>query len=168
MGNTYHSLSAAVSWEKKKVQSEGYDIKRYLNKNSQVSFEVNKRTVNNAEFKINGNPNHLIWYSQLATIFILLDNQQFCFGELIKKGGEKVSLCDLDVEAFINYVNGKRFVVDVNPLGDVAKFDTNAFSNSISYEAARKMVEDLTKEGKFAEAARYLLPAIVYDLYEVG
>lgn len=163
----YDSLSAAIGWTKKKLHMNDGQTQRWLDHDTHVSFTLKQRTSMNAEFIVNGNPNHTIWYSQLAEIFILLKDITFLFADITRKDGTAKATCEMDVETFMTYVQGKTFRVSVNPNGEVAKFDKKALPYGITYENARKLVSDLTKEGKYEEAAKYLLPATLYDLYEV-
>lgn len=165
MESKYSSLSSAVWWKKKKIYSS--DIQRYLDHGSKVSFTLKQQTSRNAEFIVNDNPLHIIWYSQLAGPFILIDGFTPYSGEFIKKDGSSINIYEMNVDEFVNYVNGKTFKVSVNPDGEVVKFDFDNLPEGISYDDAHKKVAQLVQATDFEGAANYLLPATQYNLIEL-
>lgn len=84
-----------------------------------------------------------------------------------KKSGEKLHTLDLDVEDFIDFVEGRKFRVAANPNGTVAKFDGDTLPYGISYPKAQKLVADLVRNGDIEGAAKYLKPATEYTLIEL-
>lgn len=167
MEKKYSNLSAAIGWTKRKPQIWDGQTQRWLDHNSQISLSLKQETSKNAEFIINGNPNHTIWYSQLTEVFLQVETLQLCSGETIKKNGERLYTRDMDVRMFINYIKGKTFQVSVNPDGEVAKFDGKTLPYGISYINAQELVANLAKMGEYEGAAKYLFPATEYNLTEI-
>lgn len=140
---------------------------RWLEDGSIISLSVKEKTLSNAEFIVNGNPNHLIWYSQLTEIFLSIEDFEFYTGDLIYKDGVKIRTQDLDLDKFVKFVSeGRKFRVSTNPDGKVAKLDRE-FCGGRKYVDIAERVKSLSKEGKYSEAVKYLLPATQYTLYEV-
>ncbi|MDE6562340.1 MAG: hypothetical protein K2K75_13235 [Muribaculaceae bacterium] len=164
--NKYQCLSTAVGWTKKKVRIWDGQV-RWLDHNREICLTLKQVTSKNAEFYVNNNTNHTIWYSQLTEVFIQTETLDLCSGEIIKKSGEKLFTLDMGIEAFINFVSGRKFCVAVNPDGEVAKFDGTTLPYGISYPAAQKLVADLVRNNDIEGAAKYLLPATEYTLIEI-
>ena len=130
-------------------------------------MSVNKTTNRNAEFIINGHPNHLMWYSQFSEIFFNLDTMSLCSGSIKKHNGESIYVRDMTHEAFADYVTGKKFKVILNPEGEVAKINWEKLPQIIYYEDAANIIRNLCLEGKYSEAASYLVSGQEYELLEL-
>ena len=167
MKSKYPSLSAAISWTKKKNHLWDGQEQRWLDHNCIIRLSLKQETSRNAEFYVNDNPNHTIWYSQLTEVFIRCETLSLCSGETIRKNGERFFTRDMDVKTFINYVKDRTFRVSVNPDGEVAKFDGKSFPYGMSYNDAQKLVANLVKNQDYEAAAKYLLPATKYNLIEI-
>lgn len=162
----YQSLSAAIGWTKKKIHMWEGQV-RWLDHNSEICLTLKQATSQNAEFYVNNNTNHTIWYSQLTEVFIQTETLDLCSGEIFKKSGEKLYTRDMDIVNFINFVEGRKFRVAANSNGTVAKFDGDTLPYGISYSDAQKLVADLVRNGDFEGAAKYLRPATEYTLIEI-
>lgn len=142
-------------------------VQRWLEDGSIINLSIKEKTSNNAEFIVNGNPNHLIWYSQLTEIFLSIEEFVLYTGDLIYKNGIKIPTKDLDLDKFVKFVSeGRKFRVVTNPDGKVAKLDRE-FCGDMPYFAVAEKVKSLSEEGKYSEAVKYLLPATQYTLYEL-
>lgn len=167
MGRTkYPNLSAAIGWTKKEVRIWDGKEQRWLDHNSQIRLSLKQETARNAEFYVNDNPNHTIWYSQLTEVFIQVETLNLCSGIIIKKDGEELYTREMDVKTFINYVKGRTFRISVDPNGKVAKFDPNTLPYD-KYVDAQEMIANLVQKGYLEEAAKYLKPAKEYRLIEI-
>lgn len=140
---------------------------RWLEENSIVQFSLNKRTAQNAEFIINNNPYHLIWYSQLSEIFFQIENYSLCSGMIIWKDGTRCVTFELGVEQFISTTKGKKFKVVVNPDGPVAKFARNAFDANTTISKAYQIIIDLINKKEWRQAASFLSESKEYTLIEI-
>lgn len=158
-------LELAV-WGKKPIHHGDSDDKRWLDSGEIIEFTVNKTTANNVEFCINGNANHLIWFSQLNGFFLELDSLFICAATILSKNGEKTFINSYTPSSFIEYVKGKKFKVTVNSDGNVAKIDLKKYTFN-SNEEFVNTIKKLVDEGKYTEAASYLNPGKEYDLTEV-
>ena len=141
--------------------------KRWLDPGSIVSFSVNKRTSKNIEFKINDDENHLIWYSQLETIFFNLDSMSLCCGEIINKDGEKALFAKIKAHEFEEYAKNRRFRVILNSDGKVAKFRNNTLPAGTSYIDAENMINNLIDDNQFEKTGDYLETSNQYTLEEI-
>lgn len=108
--------------KRKKIHKPSDHVQRWLDNDDKVSFELLNITSWNAEFCINGNKNHIIWYSQLAEIFLLLKNLSLVTGGIYIKNGDAKAVRDYPPEEFAKFVKGKTFRVRVNADGMVARF----------------------------------------------
>lgn len=167
MESSFSNLSTAIGWTKKKVPDVNDTVQRWLDHNSRISFSLAQETSRNAEFYVNNNSNHRIWYSQLAEVFLHIETLTLCVGGIYKKNGEGMGIYNIDVKTFINYVKDRSFKVDVNPDGEVAKFDRKTLPDGISYIKAQELIASLVGKGDYKEAAKYLLPATQYNLIEL-
>lgn len=143
-----------------------YTMQRWLEDNSEVRFSIKRPTLRNALFTINGNPNHEMWYSQLAEVFINVDNLELSWGEIIKKDGSHVFIEDMGAQGFTEYVTNKTFRVIVNPNGRVAKFNPKAFPYNTINQARQRIIE-LVESKQIRKAASYLIQAKEYTLVEI-
>lgn len=167
MDSKYQSLSAAVNWTKKKIYPVEGKSQRWLDHDSLIQLTLKQVTSRNAEFYVNDNPDHTIWFSQLTECFIQLEKLTICSGETIKKNGEKMFTRDMDLDTFITFIKGKTFRVSVNPDGTVAKFDGSTLPYGTTLTEAQELIRDLVKKEDYEEAAKFLLPATEYNLTEV-
>ena len=83
-------------------------VQRWMDEGDIVSFSNPKVRFDNAEFKINGCANWLIWFSQLYTKFYTgdLDNGSVCSFKL--KDGSYVFPSEMLFDKFWNVIEGKR------------------------------------------------------------
>ena len=77
--NVLDKLKETLVWKKKINVNNGYQ-QRWLDESSIITFSVKQRTGSNIEFLVNGNPNHLIWYTQLSDIFLDLTSLELISG----------------------------------------------------------------------------------------
>ena len=138
---------------------------RWLDDGSVVTFDIKQITSSNAEFTVNNNSNHIIWYSQLTELFFNINDMSLNTGEIFHKNGNVSATRDMDVDSFVNFVKGKRFKVLVNTDGKVAKVDKD-FCEGMSYEYIHDTVKNLLEQNKYTEAAKYLIPSTQYSLQE--
>ena len=161
-----YNLSSAISWKKKKAYTDGR-TKRWLDHDSTIKFELKELTSSNAEFIINDNPDHLIWFSQISDPFLHLETFNLVSGSFVKKDGTQIALANMRLYDFISYVKGKTFRVVVNPDGEVAKFDKEKLPSNQEYNKIINTIKELVQTKNFIKAAEYLLPATAYDFYEI-
>lgn len=102
MDPKYQDLSTAIGWTKKKIQIWDGQTQRWLDHDSHIQLSLKQTTSRNAEFYVNDDNNHTIWYSQLTEVFIQVETLILCSGKTIKKNGEKIYTRDMDVNTFIN------------------------------------------------------------------
>ena len=91
-------------------------VQRWMDEGDIVSFsDPRSQGLYNAEFKINGCANWLIWFSQLYTLFYTgdLDNGSVCSFKL--KDGSYVFPSELSFDKFWKEIEGKRFKVSIDP-----------------------------------------------------
>lgn len=139
------------------------EVKRWIDNNSHIRLSLKQKTAANAEFYVNENKNHIIWYSQLSEVFFNIDNQVLCCGDLIKKNGTKSLICDIEIDEFIEYVKDKTFRVSVNPEGDVAKFRKGF---EITSELINTIKQSITM-GDYKTVSKYLALSTEYTLTEI-
>lgn len=143
-----------------------YAMQRWLEDDSEVRFSVKQTTFKNALFIINGHFNHEMWYSQLAEVFINIDNLELNWGEIIKKDGSHVFIEDMGARGFTEYVANKTFRIIVNPNGRVAKFNPKTFPYNITVDQARQIIRELVESKQIKKAASHLIQAKQYTLVE--
>lgn len=149
-----HSLNSTVN------QTQ---VSRWLENDSIVELKLKRQTYRNAEFYVNGNDNHCIWFSQLAQPLLKISSLELVLGRLIKKHGDSICMFDMSNVDFINYVANKRFRVIVNEEGSCAKMKVG----NMTYGELQEKIQRLYEEGKYYEAAQFLEPANLYSLEEL-
>lgn len=154
-------------WGKKRLYHNDSSDQRWLDDGSSVRFVVKRRTFNNVELMVNDNTFHSIWYSQLTEVFFKVNDFNLCSGKIIKKDGDEFYTRNMNVPAFIAFIEGKSFRVVQNPDGMVAKFDAHNLPRNISYVDACQLVRDLVQCGDYSKAASYLIPSTEYTLVEL-
>lgn len=170
MAGNLDEFKKAVCGRSSSLTGNAHSEKRWLDDNSVITLTLKQRTFQNAEFIVNGDETHLIWYTQLTREFLQLNNQQLCSGEIIRKNGDRFRTHTLEVGSFIDFVKDKSFRVEVDPHGFVAEFNrrnpnaTDLPANN--YEAAQ-MISQLISEGNISKAASYLKPGREYNLIEI-
>lgn len=166
MATKLSEFEKAVYGHRKIMQYQNSDVKRWLDDDSIIELTLKQQTYKNAEFYVNENPNHTIWYSQLKEIFLRLDNLELVAGEIIKKDNSKCFIYEMSVPDFVEYVSGKKFKVEVNPDGKVAKFNDEK-SSGMSLEELADTIKYLYTKGEYQVAAGYLIGSTEYNLREV-
>lgn len=167
-------FEVAVAFRQRIYSSDTLE-RRWLNDGEIISFTLSKRNINNAEFCINDDNSILIWFSQLASVFLQINKMELVSGTIRLKNGTSKFIVDYNVNSFIEEVKNKKFKVTVNSDGNVARF-VNAPSIT-SYESLEYYVNDINRErdcilnllqeGKIEKAADKLQPTNEYDLEEV-
>ena len=89
----------------------GGNICRYLNEGDVIEFTDVKFTFANAEFGINRDVNHKIWFSQLNSVYLHPHTTECAAGALTLKDGRELSLYNMRSAAFWSLVKGKKFRV---------------------------------------------------------
>lgn len=142
---------------------------RWLENESIVEFTDASFTYSNAEFTINSDPNHLIWFSQLSNIGLTKD-LELVGGLFVLKNGTRKHLFEMNVDEFWRNAQGKRFAVIV-PDNQVFSFNAKSEKwNDIpgrKYSEARDYVERCIKDGKYSELYDFIKPNSIYHLVEV-
>ena len=91
-------------------------VQRWLDEGAIVSFsDPKKNTRDNAEFKINGRADWLIWFSQLYTPFYTGDLDNGCVCSFKLKDGSYVFPSELPFDRFWKAIEGKKFKVSIDP-----------------------------------------------------
>lgn len=92
------------------------DTMRWLDHDTEIEFTaVNEQNDFNYEFVINGNPNHLIWFSQISGFHLNPDNvKQIATPVIVWKDGSHNYVYTLKPSEFWQKVQGKRFKVTVD------------------------------------------------------
>lgn len=144
---------------------------RWMENNTIVEFTSASFTYSNAEFTINSNENHKIWYSQIFNYGI---NDKLELGNcfLFLKNGEKIELTpnEIDVNTFWEYVKNKKFVVDV-PEGVMFVFNkkSDVWSDKSldTYGEAYEYVVKCVQEERYSEIGDLIKPGSIYSLIEI-
>lgn len=99
-----------------RIQTGG--IVRWLDDGSVIEFTSANIYTSNAEFEINNDPNHLVWFSQLNALFIDKDDVEKLYtGSIQLKGTEPRLIRDIFPDDFWNMVKNKKFKVIVDDNG---------------------------------------------------
>ena len=93
-----------------------YDIKRWFDEGEIVKFSLDRKTNENAKFIINGDKKHEIWFSQIANIFLSLEEENVFIPTIILKDGSEHEFDFYsDPDDFINLVKDRKFKVTIDP-----------------------------------------------------
>lgn len=139
-------------------------IKRWLDNDSVIELSIKRITSRNAEFFINGNENHCVWFSQLADPLLKVNSLDLTLGKIIKRDGSVVYMHDMTNTQFIDFVRNKRFKVMVNDEGACVKMTSGV---NMTYRQWEERIQMLYSEGKYNEAAQLIEPANLYSLQEL-
>ncbi len=145
------------------------DLKqRWLDNDAIITLKVKQITARNIEFIVNGNSDHIVWYSQLSRVFLNIKTFDLVLGDIKFKNGEKKIIAEYEPEKFAKSIKDKRFRVIANADGlVVAKFDEHNTPPCTTYGEAAEFIRQLVENGEIDKAADYLQPATIYDLEEV-
>ena len=156
-------------WGNRKIYDGLDPTRRWLGQGEIVEFSINKKTLNNIEFKINNNPLDLIWFSQLSEIFLNVERIELSSAPIIKKNGEYLFIYTMTPDEFVDYVKDKKFMVKINNDGDVARFNKEKLIEYSIYDLrdAEKKIKDLVNEGRFDEAVSFLKDCREYTLIDM-
>lgn len=144
---------------------------RWMENNSIVEFTSASFTYNNAEFTINSNENHKIWYSQIFN-FGITDKLEFGYCYLTLKNGKKIALTpnEIDVDTFWEYVKNKSFLVEV-PEGFMFVFNKNSSVwdklPKRTYGEAYEYVVKCVQDGRYSDIGDLIKPGSIYCLTEI-
>lgn len=147
------------------------NIKRWMDEGDIVSFSVYRKCGrDNAEFKINGRADWLIWFSQLYTVFYSgdLKNGSICSFKL--KDGSYVFPNALLLDEFLEAIKGKRFKVSIDP---TSCFCVNKNSPKVrclpfnKFNEIYEYVHNHILEGDIESVKGMLKPTRCYDLVEI-
>lgn len=144
---------------------------RWMDNNTIVEFTSASFTYNNAEFTINSNDNHKIWYSQIFN-FGINDRLELGFCYLTLKNGKEIQLTpnEIDVDTFWEYVKNKRFLVNV-PEGIMFVFNkkSNVWSEKSirTYADAHEYVVKCVQDGRYSDIGDLIKPGSIYMLTEI-
>lgn len=162
--NVLDKLKETLVWKKKINVNNGYQ-QRWLDESSIITFSVKQRTGSNIEFLVNGNPNHLIWYTQLSDIFLDLTSLELISGYIKLKNGNEIYICTYDPFQFENLVLGKKFKVKLVS-NEAVSFEGKI--PCVNYSECLSFIKNLLEKGEVGKAAGYLSsPRSVYGLEEV-
>ena len=139
-------------------------IKRWLEEDSIIELSLKQKTYRNAEFYINGEKNHCIWFSQLADPLLIVNSLDLVLGKIIKKDGSVMFMHDMNNTQFIEFVKNKQFKVIVNEDGACVKMSSGV---NMNYGQWQERIKILYNEGIYNEAAQLLEPANLYSLEEL-
>lgn len=139
-------------------------IKRWLDNDCVIELSLKRITSRNAEFNINGNENHCVWFSQLAAPLLNVNFLELTLGKIIKKDGSIMYIHDMTNTQFIDFVKNKQFKTIVNEAGACVKMASGV---NMTYGDWEKRIKMLYHEGKYKEAAQLLEPANLYSLKEL-
>lgn len=139
-------------------------IKRWLDNDSVIELSLKRKTSRNAEFNINGNENHCVWFSQLADPLLKVNSLDLTLGKIIKKDGTVMRMHDMTNTQFIDFVRNKLFKVIVNEEGACVKMTSGV---NMTYGQWEERIQMLYSEGKYNEAAQLIEPANLYSLQEL-
>lgn len=132
-------------------------VKRWIDDGEVVEFTKVNFTSRNAEYEINHNQNHKIWFSQLDDIFInpfaeTKENQTVVISLF-----EKMPNLQENPQNFWAYVKNKRFRVSVNTdYSYVIDWDSPICSQFVTYQDALDYYFENFKKGNF-EAIKGML-----------
>ena len=145
--------------------------KRWMDEGDIVSFSnPTKNTRDNAEFKINGRADWLIWFSQLYTDFYTgdLDNGSVCSFKL--KNGSYVFPSKLPLDRFRNAIEGKKFKVSIDPTPCFCVNKNSPKVQSLPFNDISKIYEYVHNQilkGDIKSVKGMLKPTRCYDLVEI-
>ena len=146
-------------------------VQRWMAEGDVVSFSDPRRNRSgNAEFKINGLANWLIWFSQLNTLFYTgdLDNGSVCSFKL--KDGSYVFPSELPFDKFWKAIEGKRFKVSIDPTPCFRVNNDSPKVQCLPFNETSKIYEYVHNhilEGGIESVKEMLKPTRCYDLVEI-
>ena len=146
-------------------------VQRWMDEGDIVSFSDPRRQGRyNAEFKINGCANWLIWFSQLYTLFYTgdLDNGSVCSFKL--KDGSYVFPSELPFDKFWKAIEGKRFKVSIDPTPCFRVNNDSPKVQCLPFNETSKIYEYVHNhilEGGIESVKEMLKPTRCYDLVEI-
>lgn len=147
-----------------------YDVQRWMDEGNIVSFSDPKVYFQNAEFRINGCPNWLIWFSQLYTVFYTgdLDNSSVCSFKL--KDGSYVFPSELPFDRFWQAIKGKKFKVSIDPRPCFCVNKESSKVQCLPFNEISKIYEYVHNHilnGDIDAVKGMLKPTRCYDLVEI-
>ena len=146
-------------------------VQLWMDEGDIVSFSDPRRNGRgNAEFKINGCPNWLIWFSQLYTEFYTgdLDNGSVCSFKL--KDGSYVFPSELSFDKFWKEIEGKRFKVSIDPKRCFCVNKESSKVQCLPFNEISKIYEYVHNQilkGDIESVEGMLKPTRCYDLVEI-
>ena len=145
-----------------------HPIMRWLDNGSIVEFTDPSFTYSNAEFSINYDSSHKIWFSQIAN-FGLDDNLELVCCNMIFQNGTTKSLVSMSVDDFWKDVQGKEFEVCV-PDNILYVFNKNSDVWSkeglYNYKEAWEFVVKCAENEQYSKIGDLIKPGSIYALVE--
>lgn len=140
---------------------------RWLSTGDVVEFVPYKIYSTNGEFKINGDDNWFIWFSQLNE-YLYDGTPEIKCSVIIMKNGQNYFIPMLNIGKFMEITRNKKFSVtelDYKTYGPVK--DNPVVQKLQTYKKVYDYVSDMMKQGRFKEVKGMLKPRRAYAFIEV-
>lgn len=141
---------------------------RWISNDDVIEFVPHKLYSANGEFKINGDENWLIWFSQLKEVlFDGTPNSKFNF--LFMKDGRKLMIPNLRFGEFLDITKDRKFrVIELNNYKVYGPVKDNPTVQRLqTYKAIYDYVSEKIDKGEYKEVHSMLRPRKVFVFQEI-